>query len=93
MKKLKFILFVFTISFMSCNKAKENQIDLNQIKIGMKMDSVDSIMRNNPLSFKSKYDGDSIITKIYEAPVGASGDFEITFMKKDSTVSGVYYGD
>lgn len=93
MKKRTLILFVLAISSIGCNTANENQKDLSKIKIGMKMHSVDSIMRNNPIKFKSKYDGDSIITKLYDAPIGSSGDYEIIYVKKDSTVSNIYYGN
>jgi hypothetical protein len=92
MKKACF-LFVLVIFSVGCKQANENQKDLNYVKIGMKMDSVEVIMRNKPINYDSKYDADSIITKLYEAPVGASGDFEIIYKKKDSTVLRIDYGD
>lgn len=92
MKKLC-ISFILIVSFISCKKAYENQNDLSNVKIGMKMNSVNLIMRNKPINFISKYDADSIITKLYEAPIGASGDFQIIYKTKDSTVLRINYGD
>jgi hypothetical protein len=92
MKKVSF-LFILIIVFVGCKKANENQTDLNKVKIGMKMSSVELIMRNKPIDYKSKYDADSIITKLYEAPIGAAGDFQIVYKKNDSTVLRIDYGN
>lgn len=93
MKKKIFIYIVLSVFFISCQKSRQNEEDINKIEIGMKYQDVQKIMRNKPIKYKSKYDGDSIITKLYEAPFGASGDFKIIYQAKDSIVINIYYGD
>lgn len=92
MKRISILLILMTLC-IGCEKAYENQEDLNKIEIGMDMTDVELIMRNDAMEYESKYDADSIITKLYEAPIGAAGDFEIIYSKKDSTVLRINYGN
>lgn len=94
--KKNFCLFALQVLVFSCKNTNQNEVDLSKIKIGMNYSEVQAIMTNR---FSRTFDGHKfnqttpVFTHYYEAPFAASGDFEIWYNKKDSTVVNVYYGD
>ena len=97
------ILFILTV--ISCdNSAKQNYDDLTKIKVGMSIDEVRTIMRNQPIDEKEVYynkikngeiDGngkDTLYMMVYESVFGSSDDYRILISPKDSTVKKVYLG-
>lgn len=94
MKNICYLLLVALL--VSCKSTNQNEIDLSKVKIGMKYHEVQAIMTNR---FTRTYDGHKlnqklrVFTHYYTAPIGASGDFEIWYNEKDSTVVSIYYGD
>jgi hypothetical protein len=87
-------LFAFFL-YSSCNNtiSNENLDDIEKIKRGMHFNQVSKIMRNAPFKQDTyDFEPDEFIS-FYESPVGSSGDFSITYSKKDSIVKRIYRGD
>jgi len=86
---------IFGFLFLSCNNTNQNQIDIQKIKKGMHHHNVQRIMTH-----KYYYSTDNIykqtipvFVNYYRAPFGSSGDIEIWYRRRDSTVVTAMYGD
>lgn len=94
MKRL--ILIIFLI-FISCNKiAEQNEKDIEKVKIGMPYDEVQSVMKNKYFHTYNHHmlnDTIPVFTHYYRSPFASSGDYQIWYSKKDSTVINLYMGD
>ncbi len=90
---MKKLLILILFMFYSCNKSSDNLENIKKVRIGMKMSEVNKIMKNYPINYVYRYEGDSLVKKLYKSPVGSAGDFEIVYCKKDSTVLRINYGD
>lgn len=96
MSKQKIFLIAVVIGLMiSCTnpKGEENFEHLQNIKIGMEMNEVHSIMPNTPVNLKQAYWSDTLLVESYESGFGASDYYKIIYFKKDSVVFEIKWGD
>jgi|GEM_PF-3439901 len=80
MSKQKISLIALVIGLMiSCtnSKGEENFKHLQNIKIGMEMNEVHSIMPNTPVNLKQAYWSDTLLVESFESGFGASDYYKI----------------
>lgn len=89
-----FITLIGIVLYSSCNNiSNENLDDIKKVKKGMHFNQVKKIMRNAPFKQDTyDFEPDEFVS-LYQSPIGSSGDFSITYSKKDSIVKRIYRGD
>lgn len=98
MRREKIIIFITLICiffYSSCkySVSHENLEDIKKIEIGMHFNQVKKNMRNAPFKQDTyNFEPDEFIS-FYDSPLSSSGDFSITYSKKDSIVKRIYRGE
>ena len=91
--KIKLIVF-FALLLISCKKGHiENYEDLQKVKLGMKLDNVLALMRNEPINVEKAYWDKNLFVYSFASPPAASDHYKVIFKEKDSTVVEVLYGE
>lgn len=92
----RFILIIFFIN-IGCNKsAEQNKKDIEKVEIGMSYEDVQTIMQNKYFHTYSGHkfnDTIPVFSHYYHSPFASSGDYQIWYSKKDSTVISLYLGN
>ena len=81
-----FTVFVSLVSSSCRTNGEENYNDLTNVKKGMHIKRVETIMSHNPNLIKAAFWNDSLFVRYYDSPIGASDDLAIVFSIKDSIV-------
>ena len=90
----KNILLLLAVAVFGCNKeADRNYADLKKVSMKMNINEVHSVMRNKPLSLEKAYWSDLLLVENYQSPFAAADDYKIIYLKKDTTVVRVEWGD
>jgi hypothetical protein len=97
---IKIINSILSLIFMgaliiSCasESGEQNFEDLKKVQQGMKITQVHEIMKNPALSIEDARWSDSLIVEEYESSFGASDYYKIIYLKVDSTVVEIQWGD
>lgn len=92
-KRMFFLQLMLTLLFSCTQEQKDNFEDLQQIKVGMKLNEETKKMGNKPLKVEVASWNDSLFIYSFASPPVASDYYKVIFETKDSTVVDIKYGD